>query len=194
MKRWVIALGIATALAFWFNRDQSVDPGPGAVAPEAPVQGQTERVPIPHQGYTIHPLASFEITARVLSKQDYRSGRESDLSPVDLALGWGPMSDEAVLQHIQISQSGRWYRWRARKLPIPRQQIEINSANMHLIPANPQVAEQLKQIREGQVVSLVGKLVRVEAADGWRWSSSLTRKDTGGGACELIWVESLVIG
>ena len=37
--------------------------------------------------------------------------RESDLAPVDLALGWGRMSDEAILKDIQISQSGRFYFW-----------------------------------------------------------------------------------
>ncbi len=193
MKRTLIVLGVATVLAFWFNREPSVDPGPGAVAPDQPVQGQTERTQISHQGYTIHPLASFEITARVLSTQKYSSDREADLSPLDVALGWGPMSDSEVLQHISISQSNRWYRWHVQEFPIPRHGIENNSANMHLIPATDQIADQLKQIQKGHVISMVGKLVRAESADGWQWSSSLTRKDTGGGACELIWVESLVI-
>jgi hypothetical protein len=33
--------------------------------------------------------------------------------------------------------------------------------------------------------------VRVEAADGWSWTSSLTRDDTGPGACEVMWVDWL---
>lgn len=193
MKRALILLGTATLLAFWFNHEPSVDPGPGAVAPETPIQGRTDKTPISHQGYTIHPLASFDITARVLSKRPYSSGRESDLSPVDVALGWGPMSDSEVLQHISISQSNRWYRWQVQEFPIPRRAIETNSANMHLIPATDQIAAQMKQIKAGHVISMVGKLVRVQAPDGWHWNSSMTRKDTGGGACELIWVESLVI-
>jgi hypothetical protein len=36
-----------------------------------------------------------------------------------------------------------------------------------------------------------GYLVEARGADGWRWRSSLTREDTGAGACELIWVESV---
>jgi hypothetical protein len=37
-------------------------------------------------------------------------------------------------------------------------------------------------------------LVKVEQpSSGWRWVSSLSREDTGAGACELIWVESLSV-
>jgi hypothetical protein len=31
------------------------------------------------------------------------------------------------------------------------------------------------------------------APDGWRWRSSLTREDTGAGACELVWVERIAV-
>ena len=51
------------------------------------------------------------------------------------------MSDqEAVLQSIDISQSGRWYLvWTTRDFPIPRRAIETQSANMHMVPANGMV-------------------------------------------------------
>ena len=65
-----------------------------------------------------------------------------------------------------------------------------NSANTHIIPANTQVASQIQSMRPGQVIELNGYLVNASAPDGWRWRSSLTRKDTGAGACELFWVES----
>jgi hypothetical protein len=46
-------------------------------------------------------------------------------------------------------------------------------------------------VRTGSVVRLEGYLVEARADDGWRWRSSLTREDTGNGACELVWVERL---
>src|SRR3546814_10278228 len=64
---------------------------------------------------TLQPLAGFSIDARVLSREDYSTGREADLSPTDLALGWQEMADDAVLSRLDISQSGRWYRYRDRK-------------------------------------------------------------------------------
>jgi len=49
----------------------------------------------------------------------------------------------------------------------------------------------LLRIRAGQIVSLAGYLVEVRGPNGMRWRSSLTREDTGAGACELVWVETL---
>jgi hypothetical protein len=103
------------------------------------------------------------------------------------------MSDESVLQHFEIAQRNRWYYWRTDNFVIPRREVETHSANMHMIPANEDIAKQLTMIDEGDLVTLTGKLVNVSADDGWRWNSSLTRSDTGQGACELIYVESLSI-
>jgi len=146
-----------------------------------------------HKGYTITPLEEFSITAKVLAKKRYRSGREAELSPVDLALGWGPMSDGEVLKHINISQSNRWYHWNTKEFPIPRRDIETHSANMHMIPETASVESALLNASEGNIISLSGKLVSITAKDGWRWKSSLTRTDTGAGSCEVIWVESFEI-
>jgi hypothetical protein len=142
-----------------------------------------------HGDYAINALAEFRLKARVLRTERYRLGREADLSPVDFALGWGPMSDSSVLQNIDITQSNRFYFWRASQLPIPRQDIVSHSANMHMIPADDSIRRQLLEVREGQVIALDGYLVRVNADDGWHWSSSLSRTDSGNGACELVWVE-----
>jgi len=64
---------------------------------------------------------------------------------------------------------------------------------MHMIPANPVVAKTLARVKREQRISLRGQLVRVEGDDGFRWVSSLSRDDTGDGACEVIWLEHLEI-
>jgi hypothetical protein len=175
------------------RQQQPVDPGAGVVAPAAPVQGTTQSAGFQFKGYELQPLQDFAIDARVLASERYHVGRESDLSPLDLVLGWGPMSDSAVLDKIRISQSGRFYFWRVDEFPIPRQDIERSSANMHMIPADDGIARQLKALKPGQAVRLEGWLVEVRAADGWRWRSSLTRDDTGGGSCELVFVRELQV-
>lgn len=164
----------------------------GIIAPEAPRQSPVRIQPrLRLENYQVEPLAEFALNARVLGAEHYRFGREAEISPVDLALGWGAMSDSAVLARIDIRQSGRFYFWRTEQFPIPREEIESHSANMHMIPADAAIARRLKAIRPGQVVRLRGYLVAISAADGWRWRSSLSRTDTGNGACELVWVESL---
>ena len=174
----------------WLLRDDAIEHGPGVLVPEMPLQRDADEArAFDHNGYRLKPLADFTIKARVLGREDYSLDREAELSPMDLALGWGPMSDEAVLAEIDISQGGRWYRWYAKQLPIPRRDIERNSANMHLIPADEWVEATLDDIREGSIVELRGFLVEAKSDDGWRWRSSLTREDTGARACELVFVE-----
>ena len=87
------------------------------------------------------------------------------LVPTDLALGWGRMSDSAVLAKIDITQSGRFYYWRVKEFPIPRREIETSSANMHMIPADNDVKRQLEQVREGQLVRIEGFLVDARRAE-----------------------------
>lgn len=193
MKKWWW-LALAVLLAWYVLHDREQVRPAGVLAANVPAQGAARAKPFNLNGYQLHPLASFQLTARVLSREDYRSGREADLSPVDIAFGWGPMSDSAVLQHISISQGNRWYHWQASgDVPITLREIEVHSANMHLIPANRAVEKTILSLRKGQLVTLQGHLVRVEAADGWHWNSSLTREDTGNGACEVIHVESLAV-
>lgn len=177
------------------TRPVAVPAQAGILAAEEPRQTPVKSRPeLRLENYRIEPLAEFSLQARVLSTEQYRFDREAEVAPVDLTLGWGAMSDSAVLDRIEISQSGRFYFWRTDNFPIPREEIETHSANMHMIPADTSIARRLKDIRPGQVIRLRGYLVAVSAADGWQWRSSLSRSDTGNGACELIWVESLEAG
>ena len=192
-KSLLFVLAIAYG-AYQHFHHRPVIQSPGITAPDTPVQNT------PHgttsftlKGYQLTPLADFAIEARVLSVKRYSLGREADLSPVDLALGWGPMSDESVLKRIDISQGNRFYFWHVDEFFIPREEIEINSANMHMIPADSEVEKSLDSIREGQVVRLQGYLVEASASDGWKWRSSLSRADTGNGACEVIYVKTISV-
>jgi hypothetical protein len=164
----------------------------GVLVTEEPVQRQVATsLSRQRNGYQIALLASFDIRARVIGAERYRFDRGATLSPVDLALGWGPMSDSDVLKQLSVSQGGRFYSWRAKSYPVPRTVIETHSANMHMIPANDDIERRLKSIRAGNLVRIKGYLVEVINKDGFRWQSSLTRSDTGAGSCELVWVESL---
>jgi len=194
MLRNTLILGICLwgAASWWTSRP--IEQPPGVLAEASPIQTDLAGAAwFDHGDYQITPLATIELTARILGRENYRFDGGADLVPTDLALGWGPMSDSEVLQHLEISQSGRFYFWRANELPVPRRDIEVHSANMHLIPATDRVRDTVAETREGQLVSLRGYLVRVDRNDGWEWQSSLTREDTGAGACELIWVEELTI-
>ena len=192
MKKFFILLLIVGVGWEFYNRPDQISLGPGVTVTEVPKQENIDSsISYTNDDYTITAIATFRIKAKVLSKENYYIDRESDLSPVDLALGWGNMSDERILENIEISQSGRFYRWQVDAFPIPRREIETHSANMHLIPASDAVNRVIERVRKGDIIEISGSLVNVMSTrDGWHWDSSRTRNDTGKGACELIWVES----
>jgi hypothetical protein len=176
----------------WDRRE--VPQPPGILAPNQPIQQNIEDPQsFEFKGFRVTPLATFEIEARVLSRERYRRGREADLSPIDLALGWGPMSAQEILDQLEISQSNRYYRWQTDRLPLPASVIASHSANMHIIPAADVIEDELMKVRKGHIVRLGGYLIQATSPDGWRWRSSLTRKDTGGGACEIVLVNRIAV-
>jgi hypothetical protein len=185
-----VSISIVLLISYnkWTSRPISYEPG--IIAPQSPIQQNIINIePFDFKDFKIMPLAKFSAEARVLSRKRYYFGRAAKLVPVDLALGWGAMSDESVLKSIKITQSNRFYFWFVKKFPIPKQDIISHSANMHLIPANSDVRSKIKKVRKGAVVKFSGYLVKVECEDGWHWNSSLKRDDVGNGACELVWVE-----
>lgn len=160
------------------------------IAPAVGVTASMDR-PWSAYGYEITPLEKFNFDAIVLRAEHYSMDREAQLAPVDLALGWGPMANPAVIDKVKVTQSSRFYYWHVDAFPIPRREIEVNSANMHMVPANAAVERTLRALHSGQRVTFSGYLIEARAPDGWRWRSSLTREDTGAGACELVWVENI---
>ncbi len=112
---------------------------------------------------------------------------------MDIAVGWGEMANPQVYKQLDISQSNRWYRWSVdHEPPIPLRQIATHSANMHLVAANATIAAQMKKIKADDLVYLKGSLIEIQTQDGWRWKSSLSREDTGNGACELMRVDQII--
>jgi hypothetical protein len=153
-----------------------------------------ETGPIEYHGFHLKPLAHFSLDARVLHQKVYRYDRQAALAPVDLALGWGPMSDQRVLNELNITQSMRFY-WYEYKLPppIPPEQIVSHRTNLLVIPSTTEIASRCKSLRAGSLVHLNGELVEASGPGIADWRSSLSRSDTGNGACELMWVRELSV-
>ncbi len=138
-------------------------------------------------------LADYEIAAAVKNRREYTSDGAAQVSPLDLVLAWGEMNKPEVDSHIRYSQYGRWYEMRFdTDSPVSRDYILEHSANVHMIPADDRIASRLDRIRVNDHVTLRGKLVKVVFKEG-TWTSSLTRLDTGDGACEILYVTRVEI-
>jgi hypothetical protein len=175
---------------------RAVDRAPGEIAAAEPQQTQLDNPQIFQQkDFQLTGRARFTAEVRVLSRSRYRLGALADVSPLDIAVGWGPMSDSAVLADLDIHQSGRFYFWHYdEEPPIPREDIEAHSANWHLVPAKDAVWSTLSGLRVGDVVRLEGMLVDLQNPEVGTISTSLRRDDTGAGACEIVFVEAATIG
>lgn len=197
MRALVAISVVAVALIVYVYEDtaHSTYP-PGVLVPEAPSQFLLAAGPAWQQGkYRYTARAEFSMRARVLSTKRYWFDGASAVSPLDFAVGWGRMSDQAVIDQMGYAQTGRWYRYwpRGREFPLDAQEIASHSANMHMIPADDAVKAVLRDVRRGDLISLDGYLVSVSSQDGWRWDTSLSRTDTGNGACEIVWAKRLTI-
>jgi hypothetical protein len=190
MKEAFVLLLLIGTIFWWVLHSPPALPPPGVRAPEEPVQTSTTRPEWDWKGYHLKALAEYIIKARVLGREAYWMDGGAKVSPLDFALGWGRMSDPAIYSKMHISQGGRYYHYSwTDEPPIPADEIVRSSANTHLIPATPEVKSDLDLVQAGDVTGLSGCLVVVSGANGWHWTSSTSRTDSGGGACELMWVE-----
>lgn len=188
MKR--IAALLLFAATIWFVFHEPAAHWRGMPAPWDPIQSSYDLPPaFPDGAYSIHPLATFSITAVVLHRERYRYDREADLSPLDLALGWGPMSVASVINGLDISQSGRWYEYSWKDdPPVDPNLISTHAGNTHCLPADENVRAQLLAIHSHDLVTLDGYLVEVDGSDGYRWRSNLTDNSSGEHGCRVMWV------
>ena len=183
--------------AVWFGYAYFTGPityPPGVLIAAEPAQTEPPigAMPITHGEFQLKPLAHYSIDARLLHRKNYRYDGAAKLAPTDLALGWGEMSDQSVLDRLTISQSSRFY-WYEYQLPppIPRDAIVRHSANVHIIPADDEVKAECKSLRAGELIHLDGELVEATGPGISTWRSSLRRDDSGNGACEVLFVEHI---
>ena len=194
--RALVILILALLFAFYhYATTRALGHAAGVLVPAAPEQTDAGSfAPIADEGFTLKPRARFVADARVLGSERYHLGKLGDVAPLDIAVGWGRMSDSAVLAKLEISQGNRFYYWHYDdEPPIPREEIISHSANWHLLPANNGVWRSLRGVRVGEIVHLEGLLVDVQSPETGVIRTSLTRDDTGAGACEVIYVESVAL-
>lgn len=199
MRRSCIIAALALVLVACERAQGSpcADPIEPSKAPEqTPVSGEAElQLTAAGSDFVLGKLARYRVAARVLSRERYYWGWQSRLSPLDLALGWGYMSDPRVDRFIDWRQGGRWYfyTWSGES-PYRKEDIRSESSNVHIVPGSSNLRRALLQIERGDVVELSGALIYARRAQRQtvEWRSSLSRTDSGGGACELMLVDRLL--
>ncbi|HSR12839.1 MAG TPA: hypothetical protein VLS90_15455 [Thermodesulfobacteriota bacterium] len=204
--RWI--LGLAAFLLLYFGYTQVYMRPVGAARGDAiDVSGEprqtsilspeTIQVEFHGRNYLLEKHHRYEIAGEVLSIETYRLSFRNEFFDVDLGLIWGPRIKE-LKQKYQFSQAARWLIW-SSKGPVSaeeRRYITSHISNNHLIPADGRgnLAKALRWPARGDKVRIAGYLVTIKDLSGRTvTASSISRGDTGAGACEMIWVEEIQI-
>lgn len=191
---FVIALSmlIAGILVFgWDIQDQGIN-GSGIDISRDPVQfpyiGEAIIRDIGGIKYTITPVTSYEISAKVKSIKLYQDNNR--LSQMDICAVWGELASESNLSYSQRSRF--CYVDAIGDIQIDKERFGFLStyklSNNHIIPANDTISSDLNTIKVEDNIKLTGYLVNVDGDEGYQWKTSLSRHDEGYGACEIIYV------
>ncbi len=152
---------------------------------------------------TIAFKAHYSISGRVVDIQTYGDYKDFNvMAPVDFGMVWGPFAKDEYQKRVTWSSYGTRFlsfytsdsRWTGEIGGMSA--VQSMFSNNHLIPADDAIKKQIDAIKKNQYVKLEGYLVTVYASSPTityaPWESSLTRLDSGDGACEIMYVEKVV--
>jgi len=202
----MIASLLVAALAWWM---QDVLPPPAQLRAELhgePKQLRAGRQPfkvsVNGVDYSIRPRYSYDISALVVSLHhsdtwwDYAHKAWDDhLNLMDLCVVWGETAKSGAYKAISFSNNQWECHWSASSREAWEAFNQDEASNNHMVTDDPAVAKALRKVRIGDQIRVRGYLVdyttfKNGAPAGTRVSSEV-RTDTGNGACEVLYVESL---
>ncbi|SPL69748.1 hypothetical protein [Acinetobacter stercoris] len=139
---------------------------------------------------SISVLQPFVGDFRILGSKVYTNDEQAKFSPIDYAVTRGLFTAPEIASQIKFNQYDRYLNWQMARPPLPPKLAMQFVSNMHIIPANPQIAKEIKKVQRGDLVRIKGDLVEVKDKN-LVWKSALNWDGYGDGACKLIRVDSI---
>jgi hypothetical protein len=152
--------------------------------------------------YTVHPLYTYELVGLVVSKHDAKTWwdhlhREwnDNLNIVDLCVVWGNNARNGSYSDIQFSSGQFTCNFSTRSDAAYAAFDQTAISNNHLLTDQPDIAKKLLTVRVGDQIRFRGHLAEYAHQHGldFRRGTSTVRTDTGNGACETVYVDSIEI-
>ncbi len=206
LVNFCIFLAVGLWLLSWWNLRTL--PGPEMIVPElyhepaqTPVHEETLNFDYRGTSYGVKPQAEYELWGLVVTHNDIGAWynyyhNEDSVNLKDLCVIWGDNVKGDFYQRMKYD-SGEWTCYfqadkRADWLKFKPEEL----SNNHLIAADERVQDIIRRVRVGDQVHFQGYLASYGTADTpesqWR-GTSLTRTDTGNGACETVFVKNIEI-
>ncbi len=207
LLRIVFWIGFGLALVGWLRKDRFVE---HAVLPrevlEEPVQGPVgERqfqINFRDVDYQIHRKYSYEIVGMVVSyrQHDGDTGlhrRWNDhVNVADLCVVWGKNLQGVDLNQFEFFNGEFTCNFSTRDAQAWAQFVPEQLSNNHLITDWAELRDRIADVRVGDLIRVRGHLVHygeVGAPERYLRKTSITRTDTGNGACETIYVDDFQV-
>ncbi len=206
LKTILLASGVLLGVALW--RGDALPP-PAALTPallDEPVQIPVRRAAYVTSShgvdYTIQPLYEYELVGLVVSKHDANAWwdylhRESNdnLNIVDLCVVWGSNARSGAYADIAFSSGQFTCNFSAQSQAAFAAFDQTAISNNPLLTDQPALAKKLRTVRVGDQIRFRGHLAEYSHQHGMNFKrgTSTVRTDSGNGACETVFLDSLEI-
>lgn len=207
--RFAMLGSLILAVVGWWMKDSL--PPPEKLSPEVheePRQKSVRKPPIDTNvkgiDYRIQPRFTYDISALVVSLHhsdtwwDYIHKQFSDnINLMDLCVVWGGNAQSGAYRKISFSNNQFECHWGTSSSDAWSAFNQAEASNNHMVTDDPEVAKTLRSIRIGDQIRVQGYLVNYTTIKGGQTIgmrvSSDNRSDTGPGACEVLYVESVSV-
>ncbi len=150
--------------------------------------------------YIIQPVADYTLTGLVVSHNDISAfadiyHTEDSVDFRDLCVIWGENATSAAYLSMKF-WSEPFSCWAKASDMSTHQAFKYNDlSNNHLLSESSRVIEEIQSVRAGDQVKIEGRLVNYFDRDNTSSvrKTSVSRDDTGNGACEIVMVDRVVV-
>ena len=203
----LLIISLLAMAILYFIKDRLPDPALyGESRIEAPRQKKSERKPfeveVENERYRITPKYDYMLEGVVVSRHSadalldivHHEEWHDFLNVADLCVIWGENVRSGVYREMDFS-NGNWtcyYSWPNSSVKQRFRPDQLS--NNHLLTQDDLIGREIEKAHPGDLVRIEGMLVEyANPSNGFKRGTSVTRNDTGQGACETIYVEAFDI-
>jgi len=203
----VAIISLLVMIATYFTKDTL--PAPEYYANtliKEPIQNKSSKKPFNieanQEHYLITPEYEYSLEGVVVSTHNadafldmaHHEEWRDFINIRDLCIIWGNNVKSGVYKDMQF-ENGNWTCWYSWPNANVRQRFKNNQlSNNHLLTGEESVKRAIMEAKPGDHIHIEGMLVNyANSANGFKRGTSISRTDTGQGACETIYVEKFDI-
>jgi len=146
------------------------------------------------KGFKLKLIYKFKIEGRVVSSKKYNWDSFAEILTHDIGIVWGKVSKTNIFDQFNWNQKQRFLIYSIREDKLNKiggaKYVNSHIANIHLIPKDWSIESKLNQIKPYDIIEIEGYLTDVYSKRRMILTS-ISRTDSGPGACEVIYVTNI---